>query len=211
MSTRERPPDINELRTFCTAADSGSLGRAALRLEVSQPALSKRLASLGALAGLTDAYSGPLATYQRRFPRLTGLNQGFVAATDTVVRSFMGTFSALSERYGIYMVGSADVAPVRQIPERHWSWDSQLLPRASFGAHVPVTPSSVESLLSQRSVGPHIASYVQALPSFFATIRPPASASTAPPVALQVGVNPSRGCPLRSRTRAVSRCARSMP
>jgi len=51
MSARERPPDINELRTFCTAADSGSLGRAALRLGVSQPALSKRLTSLEALAG----------------------------------------------------------------------------------------------------------------------------------------------------------------
>ncbi|HET8672392.1 MAG TPA: LysR family transcriptional regulator [Thermoleophilaceae bacterium] len=46
-----RPPDINELRTFCVAADSGSLGRAALRLGVSQPALSKRLASLETLAG----------------------------------------------------------------------------------------------------------------------------------------------------------------
>jgi DNA-binding transcriptional LysR family regulator len=51
MPTRERPPDINELRTFCAAADSGSLGRAALRLGVSQPALSKRLASLEAIAG----------------------------------------------------------------------------------------------------------------------------------------------------------------
>ena len=51
MPTAERPPDINELRTFCTAADSGSLGRAALRLGVSQPALSKRLASLEAVAG----------------------------------------------------------------------------------------------------------------------------------------------------------------
>jgi DNA-binding transcriptional LysR family regulator len=51
MAARERPPDINELRTFCTAADSGSLGRAALRLGVSQPALSKRLASLEAAAG----------------------------------------------------------------------------------------------------------------------------------------------------------------
>jgi DNA-binding transcriptional LysR family regulator len=46
-----RPPDINELRTFCVAADSGSLGRAAIRLGVSQPALSKRLASLETLAG----------------------------------------------------------------------------------------------------------------------------------------------------------------
>ena len=51
MASGERPPDINELRTFCTAADSGSLGRAALRLGVSQPALSKRLASLENLAG----------------------------------------------------------------------------------------------------------------------------------------------------------------
>src|SRR5512133_1493563 len=51
MAAQERPPDINELRTFCTAADSGSLGRAALRLGVSQPALSKRLASLEAAAG----------------------------------------------------------------------------------------------------------------------------------------------------------------
>jgi DNA-binding transcriptional LysR family regulator len=51
MPAPERPPDINELRTFCTAADSGSLGRAALRLGVSQPALSKRLASLEAVAG----------------------------------------------------------------------------------------------------------------------------------------------------------------
>jgi DNA-binding transcriptional LysR family regulator len=50
MST-DRTLDINELRTFCSAADSGSLGRAALRLGVSQPALSKRLASLEALAG----------------------------------------------------------------------------------------------------------------------------------------------------------------
>jgi DNA-binding transcriptional LysR family regulator len=47
----DRTLDINELRTFCSSADSGSLGRAALRLGVSQPALSKRLASLEALAG----------------------------------------------------------------------------------------------------------------------------------------------------------------
>jgi len=51
MTSIERALDINELRTFCSAADSGSLGRAALRLGVSQPALSKRLASLEALAG----------------------------------------------------------------------------------------------------------------------------------------------------------------
>jgi DNA-binding transcriptional LysR family regulator len=47
-----RTPEIVELRSFCVAADSGSLGRAALRLGVSQPALSKRLQALESLAGV---------------------------------------------------------------------------------------------------------------------------------------------------------------
>src|SRR5262249_24488742 len=59
-------------------------------------------------------YAGPLAAYHLRFPGLGGLDQVFVAATDTVVRSFMGTFSALARRYGIYMIGSGDVAPFAQ-------------------------------------------------------------------------------------------------
>jgi DNA-binding transcriptional LysR family regulator len=44
-------PDLEELRTFCVAADLGSLGRAAVRLQVSQPSLSRRLRSLEAMAG----------------------------------------------------------------------------------------------------------------------------------------------------------------
>lgn len=46
-----RAPDIDELRTLCAAAELGSLGRAAVRLHTSQPALSKRLSNLEALAG----------------------------------------------------------------------------------------------------------------------------------------------------------------
>jgi len=46
-----RPPEIRELRAFCLAADFGSLGRAAIALGVSQPAVSKRLRSLESLAG----------------------------------------------------------------------------------------------------------------------------------------------------------------
>src|SRR3954465_5183694 len=46
-----RAAEIAELRAFCAAADLGSLGRAARLLSVSQPALSKRLRTLEALAG----------------------------------------------------------------------------------------------------------------------------------------------------------------
>ena len=44
-------PDLNELRAFCVAADLGTLGRAAVRLHVSQPSLSKRVAALEAKVG----------------------------------------------------------------------------------------------------------------------------------------------------------------
>ena len=51
MSGPVRSADIAELRAFCAAVDLGSLGRAARLLRVSQPALSKRLRTLEALAG----------------------------------------------------------------------------------------------------------------------------------------------------------------
>jgi DNA-binding transcriptional LysR family regulator len=51
MSGTVRSADIAELRAFCAAVDLGSLGRAARLLQVSQPALSKRLRVLEALAG----------------------------------------------------------------------------------------------------------------------------------------------------------------
>jgi DNA-binding transcriptional LysR family regulator len=50
--TSLRSPDIDEIRTFCAAAELGSLGRAAVRLNVSQPALSKRIAHLEIAAGV---------------------------------------------------------------------------------------------------------------------------------------------------------------
>jgi len=46
-----RSVDLAELRAFCAAVDLGSLGSAARLLRVSQPALSKRMRALEALAG----------------------------------------------------------------------------------------------------------------------------------------------------------------
>jgi DNA-binding transcriptional LysR family regulator len=47
-----RSPDVAELRAFCAAADLGSIGRAAISLGISQPALSKRLRTLEGVAGV---------------------------------------------------------------------------------------------------------------------------------------------------------------
>ena len=47
-----RSPDVAELRAFCAAADLGSIGRAAINLGISQPALSKRLRTLEGVAGV---------------------------------------------------------------------------------------------------------------------------------------------------------------
>lgn len=46
-----RGPEIAELRAFCAAVDLGTLGKAAVSLRISQPALSKRLRALEAVAG----------------------------------------------------------------------------------------------------------------------------------------------------------------
>jgi DNA-binding transcriptional LysR family regulator len=47
-----RAPELEELRTFCLAAELGTLGRAAVRLHVTQPAVSKRLRTLEDLCGV---------------------------------------------------------------------------------------------------------------------------------------------------------------
>jgi DNA-binding transcriptional LysR family regulator len=47
-----RAPELEELRTFCLAAELGTLGRAATRLHVTQPAVSKRLRTLEELCGV---------------------------------------------------------------------------------------------------------------------------------------------------------------
>ncbi|HYM46450.1 MAG TPA: LysR family transcriptional regulator [Solirubrobacteraceae bacterium] len=50
-SRRPRSPQLDELRAFCAAVNLGGIGRAAQRLHLSQPAVSKRLKSLEELVG----------------------------------------------------------------------------------------------------------------------------------------------------------------
>jgi hypothetical protein len=71
-------------------------------------------ATVAALGAVTAAYGPQIAAYHARFPGLSSISQAFVGATDTLVRGFMGTFSGLARRYGIYIAGSTDVAPFAQ-------------------------------------------------------------------------------------------------
>jgi DNA-binding transcriptional LysR family regulator len=75
-----RGPEIAELRAFCTAVDLGTLGRAAVSLRISQPALSKRLRALEAAAGtklLDRSPRGvlPTAAGRRLYPEARRLLQ----------------------------------------------------------------------------------------------------------------------------------------
>jgi hypothetical protein len=76
--------------------------------------LGQPCGALGALTAIGAAYAGPVADYRARFPSMGALEQDFVATTDTVVRSFMATFSSLARKYRVYMIGSADLPPFRQ-------------------------------------------------------------------------------------------------
>ncbi len=70
--------------------------------------------TLAALAAVSAAYAPQIAAYNERFGPLASVSQAFVGATDTLVRGFMGTFSGLARRYGVYMVGSSDLSDFKQ-------------------------------------------------------------------------------------------------
>jgi hypothetical protein len=152
------------LATFAT----GSRGALARKLFVRPegPGCGKPGAQCGtggALSLLTSAYAGPLAAYRARFRTLGGLDQGFLAATDTIVRSFMGTFSALAKRYRVYMVGSAYVPPFRQsnaASDRAAFADPDLRQRAA-SVYVASAPRVYDQVLmwgprNVRSTGPDV-------------------------------------------------------
>jgi DNA-binding transcriptional LysR family regulator len=84
-------PDLAELRTLCVAADLGTLGRAAVRLGVSQPSLSRRLRSLEDTVGvqlLERSRQGVVLTPAGR--RLYEHARGLLEASDTVADVMIG-------------------------------------------------------------------------------------------------------------------------
>src|SRR5205807_1877272 len=117
---RGRPNVVsfNEDTGLATIA-TGTRGAAARKLfgEPGSAGCEGQAAPCGALAALgsiTAAYAPQLAAYQARFPTTASPSEAFLAATDTLVHSFMGTFSLIAKRYKIYILGSVDVAPFTQ-------------------------------------------------------------------------------------------------
>lgn len=98
-SQSPRAPQLDELRAFCAAVDLGGIGRAAQRLHLSQPAVSRRLKSLEEVVGtrllersahgVTMTAAGErLYTHARRIAsemdELTGLLDQIRGSSETV-------------------------------------------------------------------------------------------------------------------------------
>jgi DNA-binding transcriptional LysR family regulator len=93
MASRTEPihADLGELRTFCVAADLGSLGRAAIRLGVSQPALSRRLRGLEDTVGVALLERGPHGvTLTPAGRRLYQHARGLLESADAVAEVMVG-------------------------------------------------------------------------------------------------------------------------
>lgn len=74
--------------------------------------------TLRLLTVLGDAYAPERAFYERRLGPLGAPAAPFVLATDTIVRTFMGTFSQMARRHGLYVIAANDQAPFRQTRRR---------------------------------------------------------------------------------------------
>ena len=74
--------------------------------------------TLRLLSVLGDAYAPERRFYARRLSGLDSPSAPFVLATDTIVRTFMRTFSDMARRHGIYVIAANDQAPFRATRRR---------------------------------------------------------------------------------------------
>jgi DNA-binding transcriptional LysR family regulator len=142
MSGPALTPDLNELRGFCVAADLGSLGRAALRLHVSQPSLSKRLASLEAKVGT------PLLERSHRGVTLTPAGRRLY----THARALLESADEVSE----VMLGIRHTGTVVRLAASHSATEAfvaELLARLDEGQHISVELVTANSQVVRALVG----------------------------------------------------------
>lgn len=99
--------DLKRLKSFVVVAEEGNIGRAALRLYVSQPALSRRLRELESELGFS------LFAPHGRGIRLTGEGRGFLVHC----RDLVAHAEALDERARTYARGECGVLRVGASPQ----------------------------------------------------------------------------------------------
>jgi hypothetical protein len=75
-------------------------------------------ATLKTLDALRTGYKASVDYYAKRFGALNPLSSPLLAATDTQVRDFLGTYSLLAKKYGIYLVASGPLAKFRETTDR---------------------------------------------------------------------------------------------
>ena len=108
MPARHNPAmDLRQLRTFVAVAEQGTVSKAALRLHVAQPALSRQIAAL------EDELGVKLFDRVRRRLVLTGEGEQLLADC----RSVLGAVGSLSERAQQFRRGDSGVLRVAATPQ----------------------------------------------------------------------------------------------
>lgn len=82
--------------------------------------------------------------YRSRLGGLEGIGAPFVLATDTIARTFMGTFARAARRHGLYVVAANDQAPFRQTRAR--AARRALAPRGARSAYVATSAKVYNSV-----------------------------------------------------------------
>ncbi len=96
------------------------------------------LGAIGAFGGVGVAYAPQIAYYALQEPQTSAQRLILTAVTDTMVRAFMQTFSALARKYDVYIVASNNQAEFQEVriadrPQSALLVDPDLLPRYLSG------------------------------------------------------------------------------
>jgi len=138
--------DLRHTRTFVTVAELGTVSKAALRLRVTQPALSRQISDLEQELGLK--------LFDRVGRRLLLTSEGEQLLSDC--RGLLTYASALSERAQTLRRGDSGVLKVAASPQHIESVFSQFLPRYAQrfpNVHVKVREGSGSEMLEMLERG----------------------------------------------------------
>src|SRR5262245_28607558 len=101
------PMDLRHLRTFVTVAEQGTVSKAALRLRIAQPALSRQISDLEQELGIK------LFDRVRRRLVLTGEGEQLLGDCRTV----LGAVGSLSQRAHLFRRGDSGILRVAATPQ----------------------------------------------------------------------------------------------